>query len=65
MAMASVTLSAKHRIEIPKQICDAMGWRPGDRIRFISSGTGALLLSAPVSEKPTQKKDKSRLQNDD
>jgi AbrB family looped-hinge helix DNA binding protein len=46
--MATTTLSQKHRIEIPKEIRDATGWKPGDRLAFIPKGHGLMLVRVPT-----------------
>ena len=45
--MPAVTLSKKHRIEIPKEIREAMGWKPGDRLVFIPDGNCVRIMRVP------------------
>lgn len=46
----TVTLSAEFQISIPKAVCNAQHWNPGQRFAFILKGSGVLLVPIPTHE---------------
>ena len=46
MSVATATLSSKYQISIPKDIRDTLNLKPGQKLVFISSGTGVQLVPA-------------------
>ena len=46
MSVATATLSSKYQISIPKNIRDTLNLKPGQKLVFISSGTGVRLVPA-------------------
>lgn len=47
--MAEVTLSAKNQIVIPREACEALRVKPGDKILVIVRGDKVLVLQKPES----------------
>ena len=47
MSTATVTLSSKGQLVIPKEIRDELHWEPGTRITLIASASGVTLTAAP------------------
>jgi AbrB family looped-hinge helix DNA binding protein len=46
--MSSATLSAKFQISVPKEVRDALGLKPGQKLAFINTGTGMRLVPQPA-----------------
>ena len=42
------TLSSEYRISIPKEMCEARGWNPGQKFAFIPKESGVLLVPVPT-----------------
>ena len=42
--MAEATLSAKHRITLPKEARDALGLKAGDKVSIVVRGTRVIVL---------------------
>jgi AbrB family looped-hinge helix DNA binding protein len=47
MPSATVTLSSKGQVVIPKEIREALHWEPGTELEVISSASGVVLKAAP------------------
>jgi len=45
--MNTATLSTKFQISIPKDVRDALGLKPGQKLAFINTGTGMRLVPQP------------------
>jgi AbrB family looped-hinge helix DNA binding protein len=45
--MSTTTLSSKHRIEIPKSVREARGWKPGQKFAFVPKDGGLMLVPVP------------------
>jgi AbrB family looped-hinge helix DNA binding protein len=43
----TATLSTKFQISIPKDVRDALGLKPGQKLAFINTGTGMRLVPQP------------------
>ena len=43
----TATLSSKYRIEIPKPVRDACGWKPGQEFAFLPKGKHVILVPVP------------------
>ncbi len=41
------TLSSEYQVSIPKNLCESMGWSPGQRIAFIAKSGGVLMVAVP------------------
>ena len=50
MAGTSVILSSKFQISIPKEVRDSQNWKPGQKLAFIPSGKGYVLVPVPTRE---------------
>ncbi len=48
-AMTETTLSAKNQIVIPREACEALGLKPGDKVLVIPRGGRLLILKKPKS----------------
>ncbi len=46
--MSSATLSSKFQISVPKDVRDALGLVPGQKLAFINTGTGMRLVPQPA-----------------
>lgn len=46
--MSSATLSSKFQISVPKDVRDALGLVPGQKLAFINTGTGMRLVPQPM-----------------
>lgn len=44
---ATVTLSSKYQISLPKAVCVALHWGVGQELVFIPKGKGVLVMQAP------------------
>jgi AbrB family looped-hinge helix DNA binding protein len=44
--MASATITSKGQITVPKEIREALGVRPGDRLAFHRRGDGTVVVEA-------------------
>lgn len=44
--MSTATITSKGRVTIPKVVRDALGLHSGDRIDFVESGEGFLIIPA-------------------
>ena len=42
------TLSEKFQVSIPKEVREAQGWKPGQKIAFISDGKDVRLVRVPT-----------------
>jgi AbrB family looped-hinge helix DNA binding protein len=47
--MAEATLSSKNQIVIPKEVRDAMGVKPGDKLIFVVQDGCAFIMRRPKS----------------
>ncbi len=47
MSTATITLSSKGQVVIPKEIRDELHWRAGTRITLVSSASGVMLKAVP------------------
>ncbi len=41
------TLSSKYKVSIPKDVCERMGWRPGQKIAFLQKIEGIVMVRVP------------------
>lgn len=41
-------LSSRFRISIPKRLCEAHNWKPGQEFAFIPKGGGVVLVPVPT-----------------
>ncbi len=48
--MASVTISSKYQISIPKEVREHNGWKPGQKLAFVYTGYGYKLVPVPKLE---------------
>jgi AbrB family looped-hinge helix DNA binding protein len=48
--MNAVTLSSKFQISIPKHVRESQGWQAGQKLAFIPSGKGYVLVPVPKLE---------------
>ena len=46
--MSTATLSAKFRFTVPKEVREALGLKPGQKLAFINTGTGMHLVAQPA-----------------
>ena len=46
--MSTATLSSKFQISVPKEVRDALGLKPGQKLAFINTGTGIRLVPQPA-----------------
>lgn len=46
--MSSATLSSKFQISVPKDVREALGLVPGQKLAFINTGTGIRLVPQPM-----------------
>jgi AbrB family looped-hinge helix DNA binding protein len=46
--MSSATLSSKFQISIPKDVREALGLKPGQKLAFINTGTSIRLVPQPA-----------------
>ena len=46
--MSSATLSSKFQISVPKEVREALGLEPGQKLAFINTGTGIRLVPQPT-----------------
>lgn len=46
--MSTATLSAKFQISVPKEVRDALGLVPGQKLAFIHTGSGMRLIPQPA-----------------
>ena len=51
--IATAKLSARHKLSIPKAICEAQHWTPGVELSLIPRGSGVLLIAVPSREQLT------------
>ncbi len=47
---ATATVSSKFQIAIPKEVRDRMGLRPGQKVAFIATIEGVLMVPVPARE---------------
>ncbi|WP_291989805.1 AbrB/MazE/SpoVT family DNA-binding domain-containing protein [Candidatus Accumulibacter sp. ACC007] len=47
MSTATITLSSKGQVVIPKEIRDELHWHPGTQITLVSSASGVTLKALP------------------
>ncbi len=48
--MGAVTLSSKYQISIPKEVRESQGWKPGQKLTFVPSGRGYVLVAVPTAD---------------
>ena len=48
MSTATITLSSKGQVVIPKEIRDELHWHPGTQITLVSSASGVTLKALPM-----------------
>ena len=49
--MAAITLSSKYQVVIPRQHCERLGWKPGQKLQpVIWNGALSLVPVVPISE---------------
>jgi AbrB family looped-hinge helix DNA binding protein len=48
-AMAEATLSAKNQIVLPREACEALGLKPGDKVLVVVRSGKLLILRKPKS----------------
>ena len=46
--MSTATLSSKFQISVPKDVREALGLKPGQKLAFINTGTGMRLVPQPA-----------------
>jgi AbrB family looped-hinge helix DNA binding protein len=46
--MSTATLSSKYQISVPKDVRDALGLVPGQKLAFIHTGCGVRLVPQPA-----------------
>ena len=46
--MNTATLSSKFQISVPKEVREALGLKPGQKLAFINTGTGIRLIPQPT-----------------
>lgn len=46
--MSTATLSSKFQISVPKEVREALGLKPGQKLAFINTGTGIRLVPQPT-----------------
>ena len=46
--MSTATLSSKFQISVPKDVREALGLKPGQKLAFINTGTGMHLVPQPA-----------------
>ena len=46
--MSTATLSSKFQISVPKDVRDALGLVPGQKLAFINTGAGMRLIPQPM-----------------
>ena len=46
--MSTATLSSKFQISVPKDVREALGLKPGQKLAFINTGTGIRLVPQPT-----------------
>jgi bifunctional DNA-binding transcriptional regulator/antitoxin component of YhaV-PrlF toxin-antitoxin module len=44
------TLSSKYKVSIPKDLCERMGLRPGQKVAFIQRAAEVLMVRVPERE---------------
>lgn len=44
--MSSATVTSKGRITLPKSVRDRLGLQSGDRVEFVASGSGFIMIPA-------------------
>jgi AbrB family looped-hinge helix DNA binding protein len=47
---ATSTLSSKYKVSIPKDLCERMGLRPGQKVAFFEKAAGVLMVRVPERE---------------
>ena len=47
--MSTATLSSKFQISVPKDVREALGLKPGQKLAFINTGTGMRLVPQPTA----------------
>lgn len=47
--MASVVMSSKYQVVVPKEVRERFGFKPGDRLVWYESPTGGLKLLKPLT----------------
>ncbi|MDE2362717.1 MAG: AbrB/MazE/SpoVT family DNA-binding domain-containing protein [Hyphomicrobiales bacterium] len=40
----SAKISSKYKISIPKEVCERLGWKPGQECVFVPHGKGVVLM---------------------
>lgn len=51
MSIATITLSSKGQVVIPKEIRDELHWEPGHELTIETTKSGVLLKSRPTGKK--------------
>ena len=46
--MSTATLSSKFQISVPKEVREALGLEPGQKLAFINTGSGIRLVPQPT-----------------
>ena len=49
IAVSSVVMSSKYQVVVPKEIRERFGFKPGDRLAWFETPSGALKLIKPLS----------------
>ena len=44
--MKTSTITVKGQVTVPKEVRDAFGWKPGDRLAFVRGEDGVRILKA-------------------
>jgi bifunctional DNA-binding transcriptional regulator/antitoxin component of YhaV-PrlF toxin-antitoxin module len=44
------TLSSKYKVSVPKDPCERLGLRPGQKVAFIENAAGVLMVRVPERE---------------
>jgi AbrB family looped-hinge helix DNA binding protein len=48
--MGAITLSSKFQISIPKKVRESQGWKPGQKLAFVPTRGGYVLVPVPKLE---------------
>jgi AbrB family looped-hinge helix DNA binding protein len=47
---ASTTISSKFQISLPKEVRERQKWRVGQKLVFVETGNGVMLVPVPTAE---------------
>jgi AbrB family looped-hinge helix DNA binding protein len=47
---ASTTISSKFQISLPKEVRERQKWRAGQKLVFVETGNGVMLVPVPTAE---------------